>query len=159
MILFAPIKIRDESMSRQLALTLVISVALHLLLSWYIANRIQHFLQPPTRHEHASLIQISIAPQNTTSKSHLNPTPNSIQNNNSSPISKPKTNQQSSQPTTAKAGANKRHNRKTESAKQEISSAKILSSSKEVSRMMANTENKVGVVKKSNSVSTIYKKH
>ncbi|MCG7989202.1 MAG: hypothetical protein JAZ20_02000 [Candidatus Thiodiazotropha weberae] len=137
-------------MSRTFASALILSVAMHFLLTWYLGDRLWRYLSEPPSHDRPFLIRITIESPVRTSKPHDNhqrglmpkqqwtptPTAESEHHNNTPPL-------------------NQQQNSALESKASKITSARILSSSKAISRDLAIDEEQAETIENKNSVSAI----
>ncbi|MCG7982299.1 MAG: hypothetical protein JAY90_06030 [Candidatus Thiodiazotropha lotti] len=143
-------------MSRTFASALILSVAMHFLLTWYLGDRLWRYLSEPPPHDRPSLLRITIESPVRSSTPHDNhqrllmpkqqrtptPTADSEHHDNTPPLNN-------------QAELNQQQNSVSESKAPKITSARILSSSKAISRDLAIDEEQAETIENKNSVSAI----
>ena len=143
-------------MSRTLASALILSVAMHFLLTWYLGDRLWRYLTEPPSHDQPSMIRITIESPIRTSTPHENHQRVSMPKQQRTPTqtAEPKRNDDTPSPTD-QPGFNEQQDSITESKANKITSARILSSSKQISRNLAVDEEQAETTENKNSVSAI----
>ena len=143
-------------MTRTLHPALLISVALHLLLLWLIANKLEFNLSEniPIKR---SPIHVAIIHQNMKPKPFKSHERTSLQNSEITetvePQQKPQTNNQSLQKESSKQKIDQTSS--PDGSRRRVTSAKIISSSSEVINKLSNNESIQTTIQKSDSVSAI----
>ncbi|MET0081202.1 MAG: hypothetical protein ABW119_22335 [Candidatus Thiodiazotropha lotti] len=143
-------------MSRAFASALVLSVAIHFLLTWYLGDRLWRYLSDSPSHDRPPLIRITIESPVRNSTPFVNHQRTSMpqQKRAPDPPAEPERHDKTPSPPN-QAGLINQQQSVTESKAPEITSARILSSSKAISRDLAIGEDQAESTENKNSVAAI----
>ncbi|MCG8015172.1 MAG: hypothetical protein JAY97_03065 [Candidatus Thiodiazotropha sp. 'RUGA'] len=137
-------------MSRTFASALILSIAMHFLLTWYLSDKLWRYLPESPSQDRSSTIRITIESPVRVSTPHLNHKRVSMPKQPRTPAAEPKR-----PDTTNPAGRNQPKQPIAESKADRITSARILSSSKQISRNLVIGEQQADTKGDKNSVSAI----
>ncbi|MCG7936473.1 MAG: hypothetical protein JAY69_05400 [Candidatus Thiodiazotropha taylori] len=137
-------------MSRTFASALTLSIAMHFLLTWYLGDKLWRYMPEPPSYNRSSTIQITIESPVRVSTPQQNHQRVSMPKQQKTPILEPK-----GPDTTDPPERNQQKQPIAESKTDRITSAKILSSSKQISRNLVIGEQQADTKGDKNSVSAI----
>ncbi|MCG7909108.1 MAG: hypothetical protein JAY61_12740 [Candidatus Thiodiazotropha taylori] len=137
-------------MSRTFASALTLSIAMHFLLTWYLGDKLWRYMPEPPSYNRSSTIQITIESPVRVSTPLQNHQRVSMPKQPKTPILEPKR-----PDTTAPPERNQQKQPIAESEADRITSARILSSSKQISRNLVIGEQQADTKGDKNSVSAI----
>jgi hypothetical protein len=146
---------REKGVLRKLAPALFISVTIHLLLIWYLVDKFADYLLHSSHTAPPSPIQITINQRTLSTTAQTDQESPSTQKKMSAPIETPDP-QPIVPPRKQSKPSNKDRVSTVEAGEDKVTAKRILTSSKEISRIMASTDQPQHTVEKKDSMSTIF---